>query len=335
LNFRTIADLNATILRNLHRIPSDVDAVVGVPRSGLMAGSLVALALNLPLADVVGFAEGRLLASGKTRTHRGLHSGFEALRHVLVVDDSARTGSAMSEARRMLTEACPDKRFTFCAIYGLREVARELDFVFEIVADPRIFQWNVMHHGLLGNACVDIDGVLCRDPQDHENDDGEAYLRFLSEVAPLHRPTQTIGALVTSRLEKYRPQTEGWLRSHGVAYQKLVMLDLPDMASRRRLNAHGSFKAEYYRKSDATLFIESELSQAETIVRVSGKPVLCMDGPIMLSPGMLSLPAAALRIRSAPRRYAGRIKKLARIMLGETAYGRLKAMLKGGYSKPF
>ncbi len=38
----------------------------------------------------------------------------------------------------------------------------------EVIDRPRIFEWNVLHHpGILKDACLDIDGVLCHDPS-HE-----------------------------------------------------------------------------------------------------------------------------------------------------------------------
>lgn len=53
---------------------------------------------------------------------------------------------------------------------------------------------------------MDIDGVLCADPTPEENDDGEKYRHFLLNTPPLFIPKVTIGTLVTSRLEKYRPR---------------------------------------------------------------------------------------------------------------------------------
>lgn len=63
---------------------------------------------------------------------------------------------------------------------------------------------------------MDIDGVLCADPTPEENDDGEKYRHFLLNTPPLFIPKVTIGTLVTSRLEKYRPETEAWLQKNHV-----------------------------------------------------------------------------------------------------------------------
>lgn len=56
------------------------------------------------------------------------------------------------------------------------------------------------------------------------------------------------------------------------------MLDLPSAAERRQAGVHGSHKAAYYRTSSARLFVESELHQANEIARMSGKPVLSIEG---------------------------------------------------------
>ena len=67
MNFRTISDLNKTINDNLHRIPQDIDIVVGVPRSGMLAASIISLLLNLPLSDLESFIRGELYTNGNTK----------------------------------------------------------------------------------------------------------------------------------------------------------------------------------------------------------------------------------------------------------------------------
>ncbi len=152
-----------------------------------------------------------------------------------------------------------------------------------------------------------------------------AYLR----VMPL-----ILLVALTSRLEKYRTLTEAWLAKHEIKYDRLIMLDLPSKAERQRLGAHGSFKAEFYRKSDAILFIESEHEQALKIARLSGKPVLCVETNIVSFPDALSLPALEQAARNLPARLRqisstdGRkaaAKKMARLLLGGRAYETLKS----------
>ena len=262
IHFRSVSDLSQLVRSSLHRVPRDVDVVIGVPRSGMLVANMLSLALNLPLADVDGFTEGRLLAAGKTRRHAKLDAGFDQLKRALVVDDSIRTGAAMEEAMATLRAKCPNVQFTRLVAYQSNEVARDAsDIVLEIVPEPRVFEWNVMHHSVLANSCVDIDGILCCDPTAEQNDDGERYEQFLLAAEPLYLPTKPIRMLVSSRLEKYRSQTEEWLARHQIIYDQLVLLDLPSAKERREKGNHGQFKGSVFRKSDASLFIESELPQ--------------------------------------------------------------------------
>lgn len=292
MRYRSFVDLSRTVQDNLHRIPRDVDLVVGVPRSGLLPASMVALALNLPLADIDGFVAGRMLSAGNTRRRGLFDQSIEEFRRILVVDDSVRTGGSMREARAKLADLPRQERLMFCAIYGDGDVHIDADLVLEAVPEPRIFQWNLMHHSIVSKSCFDIDGVLCFDPSHHDNDDGERYLAFLNEARPLMTPTHRLGHLVTSRLERYRPQTEAWLAAQGIEYDRLWMLDLPSAEERRKAGAHGRFKAEVYSKLDAVLFIESEERQAIEIARLSGKPVLSIESHSIIDP---SRPAELLR----------------------------------------
>ncbi len=296
MNFRSINDLHACITRNLARFPRDVDLVAGVPRSGLLPANLIALQLNKPLTDIDGLIDERLYESGK-RLQRRRCDLSEPCR-VLVVDDSIATGNQLRKTRRRLRDAALPHELVFTAIYVAPSCESMVDLALELVDLPRMFEWNVMHHELLQYACVDMDGVLCEDPTDEQNDDGPRYAHFLETAAPKLVPSTRLGAIVTCRLEKYRKPTEDWLARHGVEYDELIMMDLPDMAARQRAGSYGRFKAEHYAQRFAHLFIESSPHQAAEIVRCSGRPVLCIETMTMLTPtGFERLASWAPRIR--------------------------------------
>jgi len=337
MNYRSISDMNDAILRNLHRLPRDIDLVVGVPRSGILAATLVSLTANIPMTDLDSFLAGRIYTSGITKRRAALDRQHGEMRKILVIDDSIAGGNAIRDARNKITAAGLQGDVIYAAVFGLQPEHQETDVVLEVVPHPRMFQWNFMHHIFLEQCCVDIDGVLCLDPTEEENDDGPIYEKFLAEARTLLGPTRKIGWLVTSRLEKYRKLTEAWLAKHEIKYDHLIMLDLPSKAERQRLGAHGSFKAEFYRKSDAILFIESEHEQALRIAKLSGKPVLCVETNIVSFPDALSLPALEQAARNLPARLRqinspeGRksvVKKAARTLLGERGYETLKNRVK-------
>lgn len=279
MHYRSVADLNRAVIAWADVLPRDVSLVVGIPRSGLLSATLLALHLNVALADLDGWLEGRHLGVG----HRGVRTSPSS-GSVLVVDDSVDSGAATAEARRKVAERRPPGRVLFGAVYGSKHGARHVDLCHEIVPMPRVFEWNVLHHPVLQQACMDIDGVLCRDPRPEENDDGDAYGRFLSDVPARLVPNVKVGRLVTARLERYRPSTEAWLDRAGIRYGDLVMYQ-GTAEERRSRGDHGSFKAQVYADSRALLFIESSLDQAVTIAAAAGKPVFCTDASRMVYPG--------------------------------------------------
>ena len=130
---------------------------------------------------------------------------------------------------------------------------------------------------------MDVDGILCVDPTEEENDDGPKYAQFLRTAKPKWIPTVKVGHLVTSRLEKYRNETVEWLASHSVDYRQLHMLDCRDARERRRRNLHSRHKAWIAAHVKAKMFVESNCRQATEIFRLSGIPTLCTDQMVMFS----------------------------------------------------
>lgn len=275
MNYRSIADLNTDIKQWISKLPKDFDLIAGVPRSGLLAANLLALYLNLPLADLEGLCNGRILSSGPrfSDTLPDLTKG----RKVLVVDDSVFSGAQITRIKERVIKACLPHQIYYAAVYIASGGQKHVDFWYKIVEMPRVFEWNLMHHSILSKSCVDIDGVLCRDPTEQENDDGERYRKFIANVEPLVIPSKIIGWLVTCRLEKYREPTEAWLRQQKVQYQHLVMMNFPNKEERIASSSHAAFKAEVYESLNAELFVESSVKQAQEIAKLSRKPVFCIE----------------------------------------------------------
>ncbi len=312
MQYRSVAELNADIVAWLPTLPRDLSLVVGIPRSGLLAANLIALHLNLPLADLDGFIANRTLGGGERigeRTVRGASSRPK----VLIVDDSYDRGTAMATARQLLSTSNRNCAYYFAAIYVSPGTGSAVDYFASEVAQPRAFEWNIMHHrNLIPNCCMDIDGVLCRDPLETENDDGAGYVKFLTEVPPRYIPTYKVAYLVTSRLEKYRPQTEAWLAQHQIPYGQLRMLDLPNAQERRRLGCYGSFKASVYRSTETVMFYESSIGQAREIANRTGKFVFCTDTRQMIQP------RATARSRWFVATMSKRLLRKTRSFLGQT-----------------
>ncbi len=282
MNFITFEQLNDCIYRNISRIPADTDLVVGIPRSGMLVANIIALYLNLPFTDIDSYVDGRMYQTGTTRKYRDWITSVDQAQHVLIVDDSVSTGQAMREARQKVKD-CP-ARHTFLAVYAIENALPVLDIHFAICHQPRMFEWNYMHHWGMGFSCVDIDGVLCEDPTLYQNDDGKRYEDFLENATPKLIPTAKVGYLVTCRLEKYRPQTEAWLAKYDIQYDHLIMFQAKNGAERRKSGSHAEYKSEIYSNTDCFLFIESDYEQAVEICQKSGKQVYCTANRKLITP---------------------------------------------------
>ncbi len=271
--YRNIADLNQIILKRLNILPRDFDLIVGIPRSGMLPANLLALYLNKPYTDLGSFLNGHIYKAGE-RAQFFTNSDYKK---ILVVDDSINSGSALDKTKELLKGMEDKFNISYCAIYLVPGKQKQVDYYFEAVPLPRYFQWNVFNHTSLRKACFDIDGVLCIDPTEEQNDDGPKYLDFILNAPPLYIPGAHIGTIVTSRLEKYRKETEIWLEKNKVKYDELVMLDLPNKEARQKANSHAKHKAETYKSKSHILFVESSLSQAIEINKITKKPVLCTE----------------------------------------------------------
>ena len=280
MEYRSFANLNADVKAWVLTLPRDIDVVVGMPRSGMLVASLVALYLDRPLLDVDGYLAERVPWGGARLAHRFTTPPT----HALIVDDSVRSGKAIDEVRRRIARSPRRTRTSYGAVYITPTACKEVDYWHEIVREPRTFEWNLFHHPNLTRSCVDIDGVLCRDPTSEESDDGPRYEVFLRTVPAILVPGHEIGWLVTSRLEKYRDHTEDWLASNNIRYKHLVMR--PAQSAEERLSArdHARRKADLYREVEGWVFIESDGRQASVIARRAGRAVFCTGTGVMIQP---------------------------------------------------
>jgi len=272
INFRSVSDMDTLIRDNLVAIPN-VDCIIGIPRSGMLPATLMALYLGKPLVSIEQVGQ---VATTRYSERIPLAT---AIKYALVVDDSCDSGNAMRKAKEYLKPFTDKMRFLYCAVFVTQRAIElgAVDFYMEQLEQPRLFEWNILDHNILERACVDLDGVLCANPTPEENDDGMRYSEFIGLAQPLFIPHHTIHSIVSCRLEKYRQKTELWLKEHDVKYNHLYLMNYKDAEMRRKIGGYGEYKADIYKKSGTDLFIESESFQAELIEVISHKPVYCVS----------------------------------------------------------
>jgi len=278
VRFLNHRDTALALINGRHKLPRQIDLVVGIPRSGMIPASMLATQLNVPLVDVDGFLEGRIFRHGSTKRAPATDLALSEERTVVIMDDMIGSGRAFRELKAAIAERKLKGRIFYCAVWGTVRSHPDIDCVLETVSAEPVFPWNLMHHGVLAQSCVDIDGVLCANPQGHESFEGRAYDQFLESAISLHRTSGKIGWLVTSRLEKHRKVTEDWLARHEVDYEQLVMASPEDKTD------SPTYKARVYRETGARMFIESEEADAAIIAKLSGRPVICIGSLAMIYP---------------------------------------------------
>jgi uncharacterized HAD superfamily protein len=202
---------------------------------------------------------------------------------IILVDDSINSGQTMRKSVDVVSARIGEKPVTVCA-YACDATKSLVDFYYESVPFPRVWEWNVFHHILLRVAGCDIDGVICPEPHTDEQSDPAGYVREIESAPYIRRITYKVRAFVTSRLEKHRASTENWLRSHGVRYDELVMSRHADVESRRAFSDHAKQKAQAIVSRGLQMFIESSSEQAQAISLFARVPVLCTDTNTMHNP---------------------------------------------------
>lgn len=261
------SQLVADTLELAKKIPSDIDVVVGVPRTGMIVASLLATKLGLPLGywnQDSGVWE--LVGNGR----REIDNDFvKDKARILVIDDSVNTSWSMSGLRSGY------KWKETAAVYVNPLFSDCVDIVGKVWPMPHFFEWHFFGSDLVKQCAFDMDGIICEDCPPECDDDGDKYIKWMETVEPkwLPRPC-VVPAIITSRLQKYRDLTTEWLEKHGVKYDELYMGPWDKLADRNvdRVVEH---KAGGFVSCGCKIFIESCKHQAQAIHNQTQRTVIC------------------------------------------------------------
>lgn len=265
------------------KLPASVAGVAGVPRSGMIPAALLATLLHVPLFEVQPSGRLRRLGNGA----RGNDLGFAGDRSgiIAIVDDTVYTGRAMHRVRSMLQ----DRRAVFAAVYARREAFRAVDVFARELPSPHLLEWNLFNSGqfagragnpvLHGGFAVDFDGILCEEPSVGDADTSPAaaaYEKWLRTARPLYLPRSLpVKLIATFRLERWRAETEAWLRRWGIRWERLVMHPAGSVAERSRAWNAACHKGRPFLESGCSFFVESDVNQAREIFEYTRRPVIC------------------------------------------------------------
>lgn len=249
VEFVTNEALARDTMRLVSRVPAGVTRVIGVPRSGMIPASILAVQLQLPLYTL---RDGCVVHVGHGTRIVDRNEGGAAL----LVDDTVHSGHSIGVAARQASASC--SKIITAAIYSANP--SKTDLYGERLPTPHLLEWNLFNSPFAGHLAFDMDGILCHNPPHSEQ--------------PLYLARHTpVAAIITARLEQHREPTERWLADHGVRYKQLIMWPGDD-AERNDLDGVARWKAEQSRECGAAFYIESEPVLADAIRR-HGTIVLC------------------------------------------------------------
>ncbi|WP_145218375.1 hypothetical protein [Planctomycetes bacterium TBK1r] len=246
-----------------------LSGVAGIPRSGMIVASDIAVRLGLPLYAVSD--------SGLTKLDTGLR-----LRNapnldgpILVMEDSTASGRSIKEARSRLVGL----NVLFGAIYATPQGTRSVDLHHRILPLPHWFEWNMLGNPALMRdirIAIDFDGILCPDFTPAEDDDGKMYRQRMRSMPIIRHPgVATLPHIITARLEKYRGLTEHWLSRRRVKYDRLTMGPWSTKQEREAGDV-AAWKAQQCIESNTQIYIESCPEQSRRIAGIAPSvAVLC------------------------------------------------------------
>ena len=233
-------------------LPPEVDAICGIPRSGMIPASVIAAYLHLPLytlkkGSVTSVGHGRRIIPAKPV-------------NVAFVDDTTMNGNTLKRL-----EAFKGLK---CSVFTNPHSKRKPDLWVKELEPPHLLEWNLFNSGFVKTMAFDFDGVICHDQPARSWKAETARPRYLPRKSPV--------TIITSRLEADRAATLDWCKRYGVDVESLIMFQGTE-AERLEPQAVTNYKAEALAESGKDWFVESSSQQAAEIADFSGAWVICTE----------------------------------------------------------
>jgi len=253
----------------------NLKGVLGIPRSGMLPASIVALWLNLPLYKMNNLSREIEIMSacsefgGLRMRDRETSDG-----KILVIDDTIFAGVAIADTREKIKE-----EVIYAVVYAHPDSLDKVDLFGRELDPPHLLEWHFFNSDHVTRALFDLDGIFCPNVPYDKCRNEEAYIEYIKNVEPLyHRiPNEPCHGIVTARLDKYRDITEEWLEKHGIKYGFLKMFptEKADIRDRNHIVEAANFKSKMFTESGASFFVESEPAEAALMRSQVDRLVIC------------------------------------------------------------
>lgn len=258
--------------------------IIGMPRSGMLPASIIAMELALPLLaydrttkSIYNIGEGR---------RRGLLDGSKREKYILV-DDSVCSGEQMLSAIKALSEVLGHKKTVTCSIFANPGAKYTPHIVGARYSPPHFFEWNVFQNFMTEKIAFDMDGIICADPPPIAWSEGKEYEEWIRNPQLLHVPITKNGVVVISaRSERFRRETEDWLNAAGIKVKALILCNNSLVKTPENV---GKWKAEKILQAriehGISYYMESSYLISREISSRVGIPVICWEDKTVLMGG--------------------------------------------------
>lgn len=238
----------------------EFDGVVGIPRAGMLEATIIALELGKPLTvpDLLPVNKWYGVANGPLREDES-----EAIHRILIVDDSVTGGLKMKQVEDKIREQRPDLEIVKGALHAQPSATKLIDTCYgffehrysQITFERDMIDW------VYAAAALDLDGILCEEYDGKNIVSEEQYVAWITNAKPYRIPKWEIPMILTGRKEKFRRQTEDWLRRHNAKFRKLVMCPDDESQEKFKVRALSREKPYWYWESSPQLagYIQSRL----------------------------------------------------------------------------
>lgn len=287
VEYITLENLCKDIRENFYKIPKDCLGVIGIPRSGMIPAGIISEYLNIGLCSIGEFLNAENVEdSFKKHGTRDLRNtnGFN---NILVVEDTCFNGFSLKRAMDSINEKIGENNkynFIYMCVYleGPCQALKPDIYIRDVREIAKTstgrcvyYEWNLFAHcGFTEKCLFDLDGVICVDPPDEKNID--EYYKYICNPIPLFIPTVKKINIMTYRLNKYRKETENFLKKIGFCSFNVIMFNA-DSYEERSSVPPWLYKGTYYMNNDFDLFVESNDEEAKIINQISKKPVYCVE----------------------------------------------------------
>lgn len=257
-----------------------IEGIIGIPRSGMIPASIISVNMSIPLYSICDEKLVMLNSMSDKGGSRMVMYQPNRSNNILLIDDTAFFGKAMSKHKELIKKLLPSKNIITSVIYSTPEAIQKklVDIPVYISNFPHVLEWNFFDAHPTMNGMFDLDGVFCEDCPYEIAEDETRYKNWIKTVKPIENRIPRLFpaiAICTGRLEKYRKETEEWLHRHKIKYSDLLMLQgtKEERDSNHVLNV-ARFKLqkfiEYNKNFNCLYFIESCPEQSRLIA--DGKP---------------------------------------------------------------